>query len=54
MSHVHRLRTADRIFLHDLNPVRKRLAAKPEDWRGSSYNNFALDKASVAACRASA
>jgi len=33
-----------------LNPVRKGLAAKPDDWRWSSHNNFALDKASVAAC----
>jgi hypothetical protein len=23
---------------------------RPEDWRWSSYNNFALDKATVAAC----
>ena len=35
------------VYMH-LNPVRKGLAAKPEDWRWSSYNNF--DKASVAAC----
>lgn len=33
-----------------LNPVRKGLVAKPEDWRWSSYNNFALDKTVVAAC----
>ena len=25
------------------NPVRKGLAKKPEDWRWSSYNNFAVD-----------
>ena len=69
MSHVHRLRTADRIFFIAVNlrralpplgdreyalmadaPVRKGLAAKPEDWRWSSYNNFALDKALTAAC----
>ena len=32
------------------NPVRKGLAKRPEDWRWSSYNNFALAKATVAAC----
>ena len=79
MSHVHRLRSADRIFfvtvnlrrvatpvwtgscaygkefndrltyMH-LNPVRKGLATKPEDWRWSSYNNFAVDKGIVISC----
>ena len=33
-----------------LDPVRKGLVKGPEDWRWSSYNNFALDKATVAAC----
>ena len=33
-----------------LNPVRRGLASCPEEWRRSSYNNFALDKATVAAC----
>jgi hypothetical protein len=33
-----------------LNPVRKGLVKRPEDWRWSSYNNFALEKESVAAC----
>ncbi len=37
------------IYMH-LNPVRKGLAGKPEDWRWSSYNNFALDKKVVATC----
>jgi REP-associated tyrosine transposase len=36
-------------YMH-LNPVRKGLVRKPEDWRWSSYNNFALDKMVVAAC----
>ena len=36
-------------YMH-LNPVRKGLVKRPEDWRWSSYNNFALDKATVAAC----
>jgi len=26
------------------------LVVKPEEWRWSSYNNYALDKAVVAAC----
>ncbi len=37
------------VYLH-LNPVRKELVSKPEEWRWSSYNNFALDKAAVAGC----
>jgi REP element-mobilizing transposase RayT len=36
-------------YMH-MNPVRKGLVKRPEDWRWSSYNNFALDKATVAAC----
>ena len=33
-----------------LDSVNKGLAKRREDWRWSSYNNFALDKAIVAAC----
>jgi hypothetical protein len=33
-----------------MNPVRKGLVKRSEDWRWSSYSNFALDKATVAAC----
>jgi REP element-mobilizing transposase RayT len=36
-------------YMH-LNPVKKGLVKRPEDWRWSSYNNFALEKAMVAAC----
>ena len=36
-------------YMH-LNPVRKGLVRRPEDWRWSSYNNFALDQATVEAC----
>ena len=36
-------------YLH-LNPVKKARVKRREDWRWSSYNNFALDKATVAAC----
>jgi len=36
-------------YMH-MNPVRKGLVRRPQDWRWSSYNNFALDKATVAAC----
>jgi hypothetical protein len=35
-------------YMHP-NPVRKGLVKRPEDGRWSSYNNFALDKATVAA-----
>ena len=36
-------------YMH-LNPVRRGLVKRPEDWRWSSYNNFSLDKAVVNAC----
>ena len=36
-------------YMH-LNPVRRGPVKRPEDWRWSSYNNFALDKATVTAC----
>ena len=40
----------DRLISMHLNPVRRGLLAKPEDWRWSSYNNFALDNTVVARC----
>jgi len=39
-----------RIAYMHLNPVRTGLVGKPEDWRWSSCNNFALDKLIVGAC----
>ena len=36
-------------YLH-LNPVKKGRVKRREDWRWSSYNSFALDEATVAAC----
>ena len=36
-------------YMH-LNPVRKGLARRPEDWRWSSYNNYALEKEQVSRC----
>ena len=36
-------------YMH-LNPVRKGLVSKPEEWRWSSHNNFALDKEQVRRC----
>ena len=36
-------------YMH-MNPVRKGLIEKPEQWRWSSYNNFSLDPSIVAAC----
>jgi REP element-mobilizing transposase RayT len=39
-----------RLDYRQLNPVRKGLASGPENWRWSSYNNFALDKDAAAGC----
>jgi REP element-mobilizing transposase RayT len=36
-------------YMH-LHPVRKGLASRPQDWRWSTYNNFALDRHTVAKC----
>jgi hypothetical protein len=36
-------------YMH-MNPVCKGLVRRAEEWQWSSYNNFALDKATVAAC----
>jgi hypothetical protein len=36
-------------YMH-LNPVRKGLVSRPEEWRWSSYNNFALEKERVRRC----
>ncbi len=46
----HRKEFNQRIAYMHLNPVRKGLVARPEHWRWSSYNNFALDKTVVAEC----
>ncbi len=40
----------DRLVYMHLNPARKSMVGSPEEWRWSSYNNFALDKATVADC----
>ena len=40
----------DRLAYVHLNPVRKGLVAKPENWRWSSNNNYALDKQTVMGC----
>ena len=36
-------------YMH-FNPVRRGLVSNPEEWRWSSYNNFALDRSRVAQC----
>jgi len=33
-----------------MNPVRRGLVKRREDWRWSSHKNFPLDKATAAAC----
>lgn len=44
------LRTGQRPQYMHLNPVRKNLVSRAEEWRCSSYNNFAFDEATVADC----
>ena len=46
----HEKEFGERLDYMHLNPVKKGLVKRPEEWRWSSYNNFALDKATVAAC----
>jgi len=46
----HEKEFGERLDYTHLNPVKKGLVRRPEDWRWSSFNNFALDKAMVAAC----
>ena len=36
-------------YMH-LNPVRKGLVSRPQEWRWSSYNNYALEKETVRNC----
>jgi len=46
----HQREFSERLEYMHRNPVRKGLVTRPEDWRWSSCNNFALDKTTVAAC----
>jgi len=40
----------ERLAYMHLNPVRKGLVDRPEDWIWSSFNNFALDRSRVSRC----
>ena len=40
----HRKELNARLVYTHLNPVRKGFVAKPDQWRWSSYNNFALER----------
>ena len=40
----------DRLTYMHLNPVRRGLVAKPEQWRWSSYQNFSLEPTARVAC----
>ena len=63
MSQVRRLLLSHRIFFRHayefrerldyrhLNPVRKGLVKRPEEWAWSSYNDYALDREEVSRCR---
>lgn len=46
----HAKELSERLTYMHLNPVRNGLVSKPEDWRWSSHNNFAPDRAMVREC----
>ena len=46
----HERELRDRLDYMHLNPVRKGLVSRPEEWRWSSHNNFALDKERLRCC----
>jgi putative transposase len=46
----HERELASRLDYMHLNPVRKGLVKRPQDWRWSSYNNYSLGKSQVAEC----
>jgi hypothetical protein len=46
----HEKELAARMDYMHLNPVRRGLVERPEQWRWSSYNNFVLDKERVRRC----
>ena len=46
----HAMELGERLDSMHLNPVRKGLVNRPEDWRWSSYNNDALEKSTLGAC----
>ena len=46
----HRQEFRERLEYVHLNPVRKGLVSRPDEWRWSSYNNFALDRKAVENC----
>jgi len=47
----HKKEFAARLGYMHLNPVKKGLVERPEEWPWSSCNNFGLDKGRVVACR---
>jgi hypothetical protein len=49
-ARIHQRELKQRLEYLHMNPVRRGLVKRPEDWRWSGYNNVALDKARVAAC----
>jgi REP element-mobilizing transposase RayT len=46
----HRKEFGPRLDAMHLNPLRQGWVSRPQDWRGSSDNNFGLDKVAVAEC----
>ncbi len=46
----HQRGLAERLEYIHLNPVKKRLVGRPEDWKWSSYNNYSLGARGVVKC----
>jgi REP element-mobilizing transposase RayT len=46
----HRKEFNERLEYMHLNPVRKGLVSRPEEWSWSSFNNFSLSQSTVTAC----
>jgi len=46
----HKKEFCERLDYMHLNPVNKSLVARPDQWRWSSYNNFAIEKSVVESC----
>ena len=47
----HEKEFTERLEYMHLNPVTKGLVRRPEDWKWSSYGNYAVDRSRLAGCQ---